>query len=180
MENVIDFPWYKAYDLTPLSYFEQRQRQKKLFYQNFRLQSKQVLLELENAKVKPLTLVRVVDEETPSITRYTARCWIITQEKFTKPGATKIGSNKPPTEITSFKGLAITPDSTLFQYGATPENIKRNEVLHVNGLHLYNDIPDEYIDAGATASADLILGLVSLSPVQSSNRTIFAGLSSVK
>ena len=163
MENIIDFPWYRAYDSTRLNHAEQRLHQKRLFCDNFLRQSKLILFELSKAKFKPSTLIRIVEEESPSTTRYTDRCWIITQEMTTKRSALKIGSKEPPTEFTSFQGLAITADNTLLQYGALENHIKNNEVLHINGKHLFNEIPDEYIDIGSTASMELILGLAKLS-----------------
>lgn len=162
MDNVIDFPWYRAYESTPLSYAEQKLRQKKLFCKNILEQTRQIIAELNIAKVKPDTLYRVVEEESPSVTRYTDHCWIITQDLITGLRAPKIGSNKPPTEFTSYEGLAITPNNMLFQYGALEDHFKKGMVMHVNGRHLFNEIPDEYIEMGATVSSELIRGLARL------------------
>lgn len=163
MDNIIDFPWYRAYESTPLSYAEQKLRQKKLFSENIRKRTRQIIAELNIAKVKPDTLYRVVDEESPTKTRYSSHCWIITQEERSGHRAARSGSNDPPIPYTSFGGLALTTFNNIFEYGATEDNLIKGVVTHIGGRHLFNEIPDEYIEIGATVSSELTRGLTRLS-----------------
>lgn len=177
MENVIEFPWYRNRSGSVLDYDERFATQKELFFENFIAQA---IHAIAVTKQKPANILRVVDEEDIRNALSCYPCWPITKRAMVMHRPSPIGSDEPTIPYNSYRGLALTKRHLLFEYVALDENLLKDEVIHVAGRHLVDEIPDRYIQASVDTSAELILGLSKISSIEPRFYETFAGLSSVK
>jgi len=163
MSNIIELSISKIYRNTPTTPEVRKSMYEELFMHNFLQKTRIVVIDLNKARILPDKILTVVDVESPGIVKNSDTCWLITETQSLIQRAVALGSNDLPVMSKSFGGFAITEYNMLLEYNSTQEDMDEGRVIHIEGSHMVDNLPESYMEHGDPKYLELLKGLSELS-----------------